>query len=901
MKRSFRMSDSHSDPQRDVRAELQFHIDMRTEELIDAGMPPDEARRAAVAYFGDVDAVSTECREERVHRTRERRRREWWRGITQDTRYALRSLRRTPGAFAAALLTLALGIALTTTAFTVVNGVLLRPLPYLHPDRLAMVWLDMSGAGAPSQLPLSTGLYAELADGHPGSVAELAAFWSWGYTLQGDGEPEQIPSARVTPSLFATLGVRPLLGRTLSEEEGQPGGARSAVISYDLWQRRFGGSRSAVGTSITLSGERFTVVGVMPQGFSFPRGAELPSGFQFPARTELWAPLVFSDTDRQQYGTLNIAAVARIAPGYSAGAAQAEITGMLRRLMGELGDQDSARVAYGMVSLKDQAAQRVSRTLWVLLAAALLVLLIANVNVGMLLVARTAARRQELGVRAALGAGQGRILRQLLTENILLALGGTALGVVASIWAVRVALSLVPGSMPRADDVTVDWRVLTAAAIVAIVAGIVLGLAAAVRARRGTLAAAMRSGGMRTVGSAGRQAGRRMLVAGEVALSVMLLVGAGLLTLTFIRLGRVTPGFDAAHVLTAELGLPVPGAFNPQQDGPQWVATFEQITSRLNALPGVRSAGGVSSLPLSGAWEGGGLRVEGQELPPGSRPPTAQYNVVSGDYFKAMGIPLESGRLFTTQDRADGAGVIIVNREFVRRILNGAPPLGQQLRPYFDFSGGAPRTIIGVVGNVKQTGLDADAEPQVYVPIQQMPYPAQTLTIRAEGPPASVLPAVRGALRAVNPALALAHVRPMTDVVDDSLARQRFTMTLIATLAAAALLLSIVGLYGVLATLVGQRRREIGVRVAMGARRGDVLALILGEGVRVMVVGIALGTAAAVLASRLLASMVYGVSTTSVGVYLTAALAVGVVSVLAMWIPARRASEIHPTVVLRGE
>ena len=906
MKHTFRLSDTHPDARRDVSDEIRFHLDMRAQELIEQGMPREEALREARRQFGDVSAIEAECRDERRARTRERVRREWWRGFAMDLRYAVRSLRTNAGFTAAGVLTLGLGIGAAAAVFTVVDGVLLRPLPYAQPSRLAMVWLSSSMAQGGGELPLSSGLYVEARDVVKG-LSTTAAFRSWPFVLSGEAnaEPEQIAGARAEPTLFGTLGVRPVLGRTFTPDEAQPSGPRVVLISYSLWQRRFGGARDVIGRMVTLSGERYSIIGVMPRGFGFPRGAELPSGLQFGARTDLWAPLSFTEQDRRTYGTMNLAAVARLAPGVAPAAAQAEIDAFAKRRFKELGLPDG-RFAYAIVGLEEQAARTVRRGLFVLLGAVGFVLLIACTNVANLLIARTGAREREFAVRAALGAGRLRVVRQLVTENIVLALGGAVVGVTIAIWGSRVMLSLVPGSLPRADDVAVDDRVVGFACAVAVVAGIVFGIASALHIARRSVAATLQSGGTRLTGNARQRLGRRMIVAAEVALSVVLLVGAGLLAGSFARLQRVTPGFDPNGVVTGNIVLPVGANFDPARDGPGWHRFFDQFTARLDALPGVSHAGGVSSLPLSGAVESGGFSVEGRPRPAPGEGPVAEYSVVSGDYFGTMGIRLLSGRTFDSRDRSDAPGVVIVNRELARRHFQTSP-IGQRLRTGFDFSNGAsPREIIGVVDDVKQTTLDVETNPAAYVPVTQMPYPFMSIVVRAKCAagvtacdPMAVLPSVRRELARIDATLALSDVRPLSGVFADSIARQRFSMAVLGVFAALALLLALVGLYGVIALSVGQRRREIGVRMALGAQPRDVLSLVLGEGMRVTLLGVAIGLVGALALTRVLRSLLFDVSTTDPRFFAGAAILVAMVSLAATYIPARRALGVDATSALR--
>ena len=907
MKRTFRLSDSRPDPRRDVTDEIGFHLDMRVQELIEQGLSKEDALREARRHFGDVAAIEAECRDVRTVRAREHERREGARGLTMDLRYALRSLRNNVGFTVAAMLTLGLGVGAAAAVFSVVDGVLLRPLPYADASRLMMMWMSSPSAqGLSTNLPLSTGFYLETRNNLT-NLGATAAFRSWPFVIgstDANTEPEQVPGSRTEAALFETLGVKPLLGRTYTAAETVPGGPRVAVISYSLWQRRFGGSRDIVGQPVTLSGERYTIIGVMPRGFAFPRGAELPPGLQFGARTDIWAPLVFANGDRTNYGTLNLSAVTRLAPGATPVAARAEISAFGTKLLKQL-NSTNWQIAYALVSVEEQAAQTVRRGLLVLLGAVAFVLLIACTNVANLLIARTGAREREFAVRAALGAGQLRIIRQLVTENVVLALGGAAVGMIIAIWGSRVMLSLVPGSLPRADDVHVDVRVAAFAALVAILAGIAFGIASALHVGRQSVAATLQSAGARLTGNATRRFGRRLIVAAEVALSVVLLIGAGLLAGSFASLQRVTPGFDSRGTIAASVLLPVGERFDFVRDGPRWAAFFNQFTERLNSVAGVVAAGGVSSLPLSGAVESGGFSIEGRPRPQPGSLPTAEYSVIAGNYFAAMGVRRLSGREFDSRDRGDAPGVVIVNREFVRRHFPNESPIGHRILAMFDFSGGAPREIIGVVENVKQTSLDAETQPAAYVPESQMPYPFMTIVVRASCAetagcdPASTLPGVRRELALMDRSLALSNIRPVADVFADSIARQRFSMAVLGVFAVLALALALVGLYGVIALSVGQRRREIGVRMALGAQRRDVLSLVLGEGTRVTLLGVAIGLVGAFALTRVMQSLLYDVSATDPRIFGAAAALVAIVAIVATYIPARRATTVDATAALR--
>lgn len=899
----FRISDSVRNAKREVDEELAFHIDMRTRELVAQGVDPDEARRRAIAHFGDVGGISDELRRQREARNAQRQRQDWWSAAKMDIGYSLRWLTRNKLFALASIATLGLGIGATLAVVTVVNGVLVRPLPYFEPSRLGNIWITEQSAsgGAPYDLPLASGFYLDLV--RDARSVTPAAFRAWSYPLarDRDASPDVVSGARVVPEFFDVFGVRPLAGQPFTRAEAVPGGPHVVVISHDLWQRRFGGDSSIIGKPIYLGGEAHTVMAIMPEGFSYPRGAELPTPFQFGRRTDVWTPLVFDSSDATNYGTQNLSAVARLRDNVTFESAQAELAGIMKRFLDE--NAPGYKLSYRVTSMSDQAAAKVRRSLLILFGAVIFVLLVVCANVASLLVARVASRQRELALRATLGAGHGRIARQLITENLVLAFAGTLVGIVIANAVTRVMLAMVPGSMPRADDVTLDWRVTAFAGAVAVLAGIAFGLAAASSVRWNQLAGALHAGGLRTIGSIRQRLGRRLLVVSEVALSLILLIGAALLARSFVRLQQVRSGFDPNEVLTADVGLPVTGQFDPIGNAPRWAAALNGLTARLGQSPGVVAAGATSALPLAGAIEGGTLTIPGRAPDPPGQGPHAQYSVVSGNYFAAARIAFAAGRAFDASDDATGVRTIIVNREFARRYLNGVEnAVGKDVQAMFEFVRNAPlRRVVGVVDNVKLTSLEEEATPQVYVPQSQFAYPGLALVVRTKGNPRNAIETVRTAVREVSPQLAIKDIRTFSHVVSLSLARQRFSMTLIAAFATLALTLAVVGLYGVLSLLVGQRSREIGVRLALGASRQDVMRLVVWEGSRIAGVGVVIGVLGALAMTRVLSSMVYEVGTRDFATFAGATLVVIVVSLSAAAFPARRASRLDPNVALASE
>lgn len=891
MKRIFR----RSEPTRDVHDELQFHLEMRAREFMEHGMPEAEARAAAARAFGNVAAIDAQLSTARVIHVQSRERRDSLREFGRDVAFAVRTLRKNRGFTLASLATLALGIGAATAVFTVVDGVLLRPLPYPHPDRLSMIWMAQPGFG--DRLPLSSGFYNDVVTTGQQAFSSIAAFRSWPYTLTGSGEVEQVSGARVAPTLFGVLGVRPAIGQDFTAADADSGAAPVAIISHALWQRRFGSDPRIVGRSIEIGGRPFKLLGVMPPGFAFPRGAELPAGLQFGLRTDIWTPLQLTVKDRTNYGTMNMSAVGRLRPGVTLGRAHGELSVPLQQFL--WANAPKLKLDYTLVTLKDQAATDVRGGLYLLMAAVAFLLFIACANVANLLLARTGARTREFALRTTLGARRSRIARQLITENLLLAAAGSALGVLVSVWATRAMLTLVPGSMPRADDVGIDWRVAAGAALLAMAIGAAFGLAASTQVRWSRVAETLRDPGARATGGRATRLGRRALVVAEVSLSLMLVIGAALLATSLARLQRVDPGFRSEGTFTASITLPVATGMNFAKDGGAWARFFHQLDDRLSKTPGVESSGAISGLPLANAAEGGGFAIVGQPAPEPGHTPHTEYFVTEGAYFRTMGIKLVAGRTFDPTDVPDGPRVVVVNRELAKKYFGGSA-IGQQIIPYFDFVR-EPRTIIGVVDDVQYGSLDAPATPEAYVPQQQMSYPGLNVVVRGSGDAATMLTVLKRAVHEIDPKLAVSNPRPMTAVLAESLTRRRFSMTLIGIFAGSALLLAMVGLYGVIALSVNQRRREIGVRVALGAQRGDVMRLVLGEGLRVTAIGVFVGIVAARALSGLVASMLYDVSATSASIYAGAAGIVVAVTLVATYLPALRATRIDPNLALRSD
>ena len=896
MRRMLRLTGRPGDAERDVTDEFRFHVEMRARELMAAGMGREEAFAAARAAFGDMEALARESIDVRASRDRDRRMRHRLHGFMQDVRFALRTLRKNPGFALSALTTLALGIGATTAVFTVLNGVLLRPLPYPNHERLVSVWTTaMIGGARQAELPFSAANFADLRDRTRGAFEELAALRAWGLVLGEAGRSELLPGALVTGGFFRALGVSPLLGRALGEADVAPGAPKVVVIGHDLWRRRFAADPAVLGSTLLLNGTPHTVVGVMPPGFSFPRGTELPAGFQFPLRTEAWAAYELTPENLKSRGTFNLAVVGVMRRDVGRERATREVNASMRAI-GDANGLASISLGAALVPMRDQSVAGVRRGLVLIFGAVALVLVVACANVSNLLLAHTSGRQQELAIRAAIGAGRWRIMRQLVTENLLLAIAGGALGIALAVLGKQWLLSLVPPSLPRLDDVAIDATVLATAIGVALLAGLAFGILAAVHATRGDAALTLRaSAGTSSSGPSTRF--RQGLIVAEIAVSLVLLAGAAALTESFLRIQRVHPGFEPRDAITAQVLVPGTGTLSFREQQPRWARTFGAYLERARSIPGVVAAGAVSSLPLSGAWESSSYTVEGREALPAGARPEAHYAVASPEYFRAMGIALREGRDFGPVDTDSSPRVVIVSRALADATWPGERVVGKRLRLFDD----RPLEVIGVVDDVRQTALTDEAVPTLYLPLSQFAYPAMTVVVRTAIDPSAIVPALRRELAVVDPLLPLEDVRPLTAVLDASLAARRFGMLLLGFFAASALGLVVVGLYGVIAFSVARRTREIGVRMALGAGRREVFRLVLGEGARMTAVGILIGLAGAVGLSRLLARTIEGVRVIDPLMLGGVTLLLVVVALLASGLPARRAMGVEPVEAIRGE
>jgi len=800
--------------------------------------------------------------------------------LWQDLRYGARMLLKNPGFTSIAVITLALGIGANASIFSVVNAVLLRPLPFKEPERLIMI--------RETKLPqfpefsVSPGNFLDWK--RRNTVFErLVAVRTPSFNLIGTGDPEQLIGMRVTDGFFAILGAKPELGREFLPEEDQPGRNNVVILSHGLWQRRFGGDPKIMDQTITLSGQIYTVIGVMPATFSFG-GSE----------TALWTPMGFTSDDAQNHGGHFLSAIGQLKPGATLEQARSEMSAIAGQLAQEYPDAN-AGWNVKLLPLQEFIVRSVETTLLVLLGAVAFVLLIACANVANLLLARAAGREKEIAIRTALGAGRARIVRQLLTESALLALAGGVAGLLLAKWGTALLLKLAPQNLPRMSDVSLDGRALAFTAAVTLVTGLIFGLVPALQASKPNLTETIKDAG----GRGSTEGGRRQFVRGslvvlEMASALLLLVGAGLLIKSFWRLQRIDPGFNPNNALTASVTLP--SRKYPEEN--QQSAFFQQLLEKVRALPGVQAAGASNVVPLGGDYVLGFV-IEGRPpLPPGAGQSTNYYSV-SADYFKAMGIPLLRGRVFTEQDTRNSTRVAVISESMAKRVFPNEDPIGKRIH----VTNGPTvfREIVGIVGDVKHYGLDQDTTLQTYEPYTQQPFSFMTLVVRTAGDPTNLTSAIRNQVLSIDKEQPVSGVRTLEQRVSTSIAQQRFSMLLLGVFAAVAMVLAAVGIYGVLSYAAAQRTHEIGIRMALGARAGNVLKMVIGQGMKLALAGVALGSGAALALTQLMKRLLFGVTAADPMTYVVIALSLTLVALFACWIPARRAAKVDPMVALRVE
>jgi putative ABC transport system permease protein len=804
--------------------------------------------------------------------------------LWQDLRYGMRLLAKQPGFTAIALITLALGIGANTAIFSLVNAVLLRPLPFPDSERLVTVWEDASVIG----FPRGEAAPANYVDWKAQqSVFEDMAALSWrSLSLTGDGEPERVSAYGVTSNLFPLLGVQPALGRNFLPEEESPGASNVAILSHALWQRRYGGDHAVIGRDITLNGRNHTVIGVMPSSFQF-----------LESYIGLWVPAAFSQEELAERDSHYLIVVGRIKSGVTIEQARADIGTITERISRDH-PNEAEFLRSDVVPLHELLAGRARRPLMMLLVAVGFVLLIACANIASLLLSRAASRRREMAVRTALGANRARVVRQLLTESVLLAGAGGAAGLLFSLWSFTLLKQLIPEGMLLTARLEIDLPVLVFTLVVSLITGMVFGLAPAMQASKVDLNQALKEGGGRAgAGAAGNRL-RGAFVVAEVALALVLLVGAGLLIQTVFHLHDQYSGFEPDKLLTMRTVLPT----NKYDEHPKRVAFYDQVLERISALPGVVSVAYTTSVPLE--WKGGanGFTIEGRQIEPGVFT-NAIHRQISPDYFRTMGIRLRQGRYFDERDDKQSVPVVIINETMARQFWPGEDPLGKRIK--FGMEGAPWITIVGIVDDVRQMGMDVAVKAEMYLPYKQVTthqfYTPRDLAIRSAGDPLDLVAAVREEIRAVDPDQPVSNIATMEEVLSEEAAPRSLGMILVSAFAALALLLSSLGIYGVLSFFVSQQTSEIGIRLALGAQPRDILARVVKKGMSWALLGIGIGSLAAFALTRLMASLLFGVSATDPATFGLVVLLLVAVALLACYLPAQRAMRVDPMVALRYE
>ncbi|HEX7089993.1 MAG TPA: ABC transporter permease [Longimicrobiales bacterium] len=864
------------DPHADVEEELSFHLEMRTRELVERGETPERARELALRRFGDYEGSWAECVEIDERRRRRMVRAEQLTELRQDVRYALRVLRRSPGFTAVAVATLALGIGANSAIFSVVSGVLLKSLPFRDAERLYEVRMlypdgtEYTGLSAPDFMSLrEESRTFERVEAYAGGVL----------TLLGAGEPKEVRGSSVSDGFFDLLGLRFALGRGFLPGENVPGQGKVTVLDYGFWQREFGGDPGVIGRTLSVGGEAYTVVGVLERGARPP----LPA--------DMYAPLEYGETfsattsvgRRREY----LGVLGRVRPGVSA-----ELLGAdLKRIGAELQvrfPDTNGKLTFTAASLRETIIGDVRTPLLVLLGAVGVVLLVACANVANLLLARASAREDELAVRAGLGAGRGRLVRQLLTESAVLGLAGGAAGLLLAYWGTRALVAAQPADIPRLDEVGVDATVVLFTLGLALLTGLAFGLVPAFQATGARLMAALREGGRGTSRSGGRV--RSGLVVAEMALAVMLLTGAGLLIRSFIELTRVETGFEPERAASFRITL----QGDAYATGEQIRGRVDALLERIGALPGVSAVAASTTLPLTGIGSIFNFAVEGAPPPPPNVNAEIAIASVTPGYFRTIGAPLVRGRDFTAADGPDAAPVALINEAAAKRWFPGEDPIGRRVQV-----GNSVREIVGIVGDVLQRAPGQPAAPQLFMPYAQFTTSRVRIVVRTAGDPLAVAPAIRAEVRALDPDLPLTDFTPLEELVSASVARPRFYTTLLTLFASVALALAATGIFGVMSYAVAQRTREISIRIALGARAGDVLRMIVGRALALAAAGVALGIAGALALGRVLRSQLFGVTLLDPVTLGAVVLVLGASAAAASYLPARRAAGLEPASALR--
>jgi putative ABC transport system permease protein len=816
--------------------------------------------------------------------------------MLSEIKVALRGLAKSPGFAAIAIATLALAIGANSAVFSLVNALLIRPLPYRAANELVLLWEKFPAQGL-NRIPVSAPEYLDYAKRV--QSMEVAGFTFDDFNLTAGNMPERLAGAVVTPNIFSLLGVDPVRGREFLPNEFGEGNDNVVVISERLWKRRFDSDPNLVGKELQLNGRAFTVIGIMPAKFEFPIPLFGIQGNQFAQRVDIWKPLAFTQDQLKQRGSRDYAVMGRLKPGVTVARAQAEIDTVISGWLKQFPDNYDPGTRFGatLYPFHDQVVGSMRTALVILSGAVAVVLLIACANLTTMLLARSSAREREFAVRIALGAGTGRLIRQLLVESVLLALGGAACGVMLSIWGLELLKQIGARTVPRLAEVNVDFAVLIVTALVAVATGIFFGLIPAFASAKPELTEALKEGGRGSTSGARRNRVRNVLVVAEVALALVLLVGASLLFKSFIRLQNVDPGFNSNNVVSMEISLPT--AKYPR--GKPVADFYAELVRRVETLPGVEGAGLTTILPLSGSNSDSSFSIEG--APPEQMKvfPDEEIRIVSPDYFKVLRVPLQAGRFFDQRDGGDAPRTVIINQAFARKWFGNQDPIGRRI------TADDPRnpkarwmTVIGIVGDVRHRGLEFDPAPEFYVPHAQHAGGdgGMILVVRVKQHPRSVTAAIRTELRQLDPELPAANVRTLDEVISESVAPRRMSVALLGVFAAVALLLASVGIYGVISYLVVQRTHEIGVRMALGAQRTDVLRLVVGHAAKLVGIGTIIGLILAVFSTRTLSALLYNVGAFDLATFVFVTVALAAIALLASYIPALRATRADPMIAL---
>lgn len=802
--------------------------------------------------------------------------------LFRDIKFGLRMISKNPGFSAVIILTVVLSVGVNGGVFTIVNSVLLRPLAYKDSNNLVVVWQTQPQQ---ERTPVSPGDFKDL-ESQGEAFEALAAFRYQNLNLTGGGEPERIRCLNVSSGFFPLLGTSLTLGRNFAPEEEQPGKNQVVILTHGVWERRFGSDPGIIGREIKLNDKPYSVIGVLPSDFEFPNGGEL------------WTPLSLGSDQWKVRNTHMLNVIGRLKPGVTVKKAQTALAVIARQLEQQFPSTNS-NVGFRVISLYEQVVGGARSNLLILLGAVAFVLLIACANISNLLLSRATTRHREVAIRTSLGATRLSLIRQLTVETLLLFLAGGGAGIFVSVWLTRLLISASPGNIPRAREVGIDVWVLAFMLLVSLAAGMITGLVPALQATKTDLSELLKEGARGTAGSRHQQRTRNLLAGLEIALALVLLIGSGLMIKSLLRLENVDPGFNPKNVLTAQISLPASKYSTPQQQA----NFFKQALDRVESLPGVQAASVTTSLPMTGPPNSTGFILEGQTLGPDEEKPVVEYRQVGPDYFKAVGIPLLKGRQFNEFDREASQPVIIINETLARTFFHDDDPVGRKIG-----LSGPPdwREIIGVVGDVRNGGLESKSAPEAYIPYLQntspyLGYYTMSLAILSADDPKALAPLIRSKIYEVDANQPVYNIISMDQIISKSVSQPRFNMYLFGSFAAIALLLSTSGIYGVISYSVTQRRGEIGIRMALGARRLDILKLVIGQAAAISVAGIAAGLAAALALTRILSSFLYEVSSTDAQTFAIVSMGLFCVSLLASYVPARQATSVNPIIALRAE